>query len=186
MDPRHELSRRAGRLVPVTLPPIDRLPADEAIPQSEFTDDGSPSALEGFLENVTRWDTVPIAVSSRVTVALWLLLTSDIAVAAWLFGVLHGSSECEAGLCAVATLGGHPATTFGLASISGFGLLAMSARTRGLSQGGRTDLIVVSAAALMASAAVIGAVLVVLFLALAATLLLITLVAVLIALVTDS
>ncbi len=126
-----------------------------------------------------RWNAVRVALSGRVTVALWILVIGDVVVGSWLFAVLHGPTECEGSLCSTATLGGHPAMTFGLAAVSALALLAVAVPTRGLTEGGGLELVVMSAAAVLAMVSIIGAVLVVAFLILLAAVLLTVLVAVL-------
>ena len=126
-----------------------------------------------------RWNAVRVALSGRVTVALWILVIGDVVVGSWLFAVLHGPTGCEGSLCSTATLGGHPAVTFGLAAVSALALLAVAVPTRGLTEGGGLELVVMSAAAVLAIVSIIGAVLVVAFLILLAAVLLTVLVAVL-------
>ncbi len=169
----------SGKLAPLLLPQIDRLPTDQAVPGTEAFDQRPLSALDSFLASVVRWNAVRVALSGRVTVALWILLIGDVVVGSWLFAVLLGPTGCEGSLCSTATLGGHPAVTFGLAAVSAMALLAVAVPTRGLTEGAGLELVVMSAAALLAMVSIIGAVLVVAFLILVAAVLVTVVVAVL-------
>ena len=169
----------SGELAPLLLPQIDRLPTDQAGPGTEAFDQRPRPALDSFLARVMRWNAVRVALSGRVTVALWILVISDVVVGSWLFAVPLGPTGCEGSLCSTATLGGHPAVTFGLAAVSALALLAVAVPTRGLTEGGGLELVVMSAAAVLAMVSIIGAVLVVSFLILVAVVLLTVLVAVL-------
>ena len=168
----------SGELAPL-LPPIDRLPTDEAGPGLGVFDSRPRPALGGLLARVLRWNAVRVALSNRVTVALWILVVGDVVVGSWLFALLHGPRGCEGSLCSTATLGGHPALTFGLAAASAVALLAVAVPTRGLTEGGGPELVVMSVAAVLAMVSIIGAVLVVAFLILLVAIVLTVLIAVL-------
>jgi hypothetical protein len=170
----------SGELSPLLLPQIDRLPTDEAGPGLEVFDNRPRPALDSFLARVLRWNAVRVALSNRVTVALWILVVGDVVVGSWLFAVLHdGPRGCEGSLCSTTTLGGHPALTFGLAAASAVALLAVAVPTRGLTEGGGPELVVMSVAAVLAMVSIIGAVLVVAFLILLAAIGMTVLIAVL-------
>jgi hypothetical protein len=159
--------RTAGEVevVSLALPPINSFPARNADRGPKILEEPGQAALDKFLADAVRWGTVRVALSGRVTLALWALFMSNVLVGAWLFAVLRGWMECGGRLCSTATLGGHPAITFGLAASSVVVLLAMSFRTRGLTEGGGPELIVLSMASVVAFVSIIGAVLVLVFLA---------------------
>jgi len=179
--PRQEEGRSSAELVSLTLPPIDRLPTDDAGPGAEVFDSGGRPAFDSFLAGMVRWNAVRVALSGRVTAALWILVIGDVVVGSWLFAVVLGPVGCDGSLCSTATLGGHPAVTFGLAAVSAVTLLAVVVPTRGLTEGGGLELVVISVAAVLAIVSIIGAVLVVAFLMLLAAIVLTVLVAVLLA-----
>jgi hypothetical protein len=161
----------SGELAPLLPPQIDRLLTDQAVPGTDVFDMQARPALGSFLSRVVRWNAVRVALSGRVTVALWILVIGDVVVGSWLFAVLLGPTGCKGSLCSTATLGGHPAVTFGLAAVSAVALLALAVPTRGLTEGGGLELVIMSTAALLAMVSIIGAVLVVAFLILAAAVL---------------
>jgi hypothetical protein len=165
-------------LAPLLTPQIDRLPGEAG--RGEVFDNRRP-VLDNFLKRVNRWNAVRVALSGRVTLALWLLVIGDVVVGSWLFAVLLGPTGCNGGLCSTATLGGHPAVTFGLAAVSAVTLLALAVPTRGLTEGGGLELAVMSVAAVLAMLSIIGAVLVVAFLILVAAIVLTALLGVLLA-----
>ena len=171
--------------VALTRRPLERFPVDHVVHGSKNLG-GSESALEAFLANAVPWHAVRTPLSPSLTATLWILLFTDIAVGGWLFVVLHGSMTCDSLLCAAATLGGHPVLTFVLAVVGGLGLLAVSIPTRGLTQGGLPERLVMSAAALMIFASVVGAVLVSVFLAVVATLIVSLIIGLLVAMLSDS
>jgi hypothetical protein len=166
------------------LPRLERFPVDDVRRPKNHA--GSENALEAFLANAVPWHAVRTPLSASLTATLWILLVIDIAVGGWLFTVLLGSMACDRGLCRVATLGGRPLLTFSLAVVGGLALLAVSIPTRGLTEGGLYQRIVMSAAALIIFASVIGAVLVLVFLAVVATLVVTTAIGVLVAVLSDT
>ena len=171
----------AGEAASLLMPQIDRLPADAGCSAEVFENRQRP-ALDSLLARVLRWSAVRVPLSGRVTLTLWLLVICDVVVGSWLFAVLLGPTRCEGGLCSTATLGGHPAVTFGLAAVSAVTLLALAVPTRGLTEGGGLELVVMSVAAVLAMLSIIGAVLVVAFLILVAAIVLTILIAVLLTL----
>jgi hypothetical protein len=176
---------RNGAGAPI-LSRLERLPYYDVMPGPENLAGVESAALQTFLANAIPWYAVRTPLSASLTATLWILLFTDIAVGGWLFVVLHGSMTCDSLLCAAATLGGHPVLTFVLAVVGGLGLLAVSIPTRGLTQGGLPERLVMSAAALMIFASVVGAVLVSVFLAVVATLIVSLIIGLLVAMLSDS
>jgi hypothetical protein len=76
--------------------------------------------------------------------------------------------------------------TFVLVVVGGLSLLSVSIPTRGLTEGGLCERIVMLAAALIVFASVVGAVLVFMFLAVVATLVVTTAIGVLVAVLSDA
>jgi hypothetical protein len=164
---------------------LERFPVDHVVHGSKNLG-GSESALEAFLANAVPWHAVRTPLSPSLTATLWILLVIDVAVGGWLFTVLHGSMACDGRLCGAATLGGHPVLTFVLVVVGGLSLLSVSIPTRGLTEGGLCERIVMLAAALIVFASVVGAVLVFMFLAVVATLVVTTAIGVLVAVLSDA
>lgn len=133
--------------------------ADVAIAEIMEDDVIELDALGGLLEQAVPWSAQPVGLQPLVTVFLWLLMPTDLAVAGWLFSVLGGRLGCAGPLCTLATLSGHPAFTLGLAAGSSVVLLVTCAGTRAFTRGTAPVLVLVSIAAVVALVAVLGAVL---------------------------
>jgi hypothetical protein len=143
-------------------------------------------ALGELLLRATPWSAQPVGLQPLVTVFLWLLMATDLAVSGWLFSVLRGELGCGGSLCTLATLFGHPALTLGLAAGSCVVLLVTCAGTRAFTRGTAPVLILVTIAAAVALISVLGAVLAVALVVLIAVALLVLAGAVLAALLSRS
>jgi hypothetical protein len=144
-------------LASLTRPPIDRLSPDG----------GSPDLLTTFVRDQARsWGGVPVALSPRVTAALWAEAALVVAFSGFLMAVRSGVTSCSGIACTVATLGSQP-VALALALMCVAAMAVAMLMTRGLSQADGPRLAVIVIAALCGLVALAGVLLLLFVLGLA-------------------
>jgi hypothetical protein len=141
-------------------PPIDRLPPDA----------GSPDVLTTFVEERARsWGGVPVALSPRVTAALWAEAALVMVFSGFLLAVRSGVTPCSGIACTVATLGDQPVVALVLALTCVAAMAVAMPMTWGLSRADGPRLAVIVIAALCGLIALAGVLLLLFVLGLALT-----------------
>jgi hypothetical protein len=133
----------------------------EELRQGVSSTEQQPNALRRFVDTGTRpWSGEPVALTTRVTVALWSTFFASLAFAVWLVLVLTGSMPCGGWTCAVVTWN-EPPVVLGLAAASAVGLGWCACLTRGLSRAGAVPLALAVTSAVVGLVALAGLVLLV-------------------------
>jgi hypothetical protein len=145
-------------------PHLDQLPPS-SIRHDHISYRGT--AVADYLTVSRRWELQRVGLSTRLSVAVWLVFLTTLGVVGWLISVARAPTTCTGRLCRLATLGGHPTLTLVLAGISVGLFFAMALVTRGLTRAGSVELTLILVAAATGFVACMGAVLVVLLIALA-------------------
>jgi hypothetical protein len=141
---------------------MDRMPISSRKPIDErwLVAVSEPDELATLVSSARLWEREPIALTARMTAAVWAIAGANILVGCWAAVVLARFWPCSGLVCSITTFGNRPGLLLALSTICVLTTLGMAVLTGGLTRANGWQLAVLVLTAVVGIGCLVGPLLV--------------------------